>query len=284
MSGPGRSQSAWAELANGVGSSSPGVSISIRLLLVFAHPDDETIAASMLMSHSKETHLVYLTDGAPRDRRFWSPDATGVRQEYARLRRQEGIDAARCAGIGEGKVTWLGAVDQEGTEAWETLTRSTAELIMRKRPDAAVTHAYEGGHPDHDAAALITRLAVQNAADYGVHCELMEVPLYHAQGGHFVPGRFVDSLQDGGPGPEELIFRLSPKDLERKRKMLRSHHSQWRVLESFPLELERVRPAPMYDFTKPPHAGKLWYECLGWPMTGARWRQIAAGALTTMRR
>jgi hypothetical protein len=37
-----------------------------------------------------------------------------------------------------------------------------------------------------------------------------------------------------------------------------------------------VRPAPLYDFTKPPHAGKLWYESLGWSMTGRRWRELAA--------
>jgi hypothetical protein len=51
------------------------------------------------------------------------------------------------------------------------------------------------------------------------------------------------------------------------------------VLENFTTEREQFRPAPEYDFAKPPHNDKLWYECMQWPMTGARWRELAAEAL-----
>jgi hypothetical protein len=37
-----------------------------------------------------------------------------------------------------------------------------------------------------------------------------------------------------------------------------------------------LRAAPSYDFSQPPHAGQLWYECLGWRMTGTKWRELAA--------
>jgi hypothetical protein len=36
--------------------------------------------------------------------------------------------------------------------------------------------------------------------------------------------------------------------------------------------------APRYDFTRPPHRGQLYYETLGWPMTGERFRQLAREA------
>jgi hypothetical protein len=44
-------------------------------------------------------------------------------------------------------------------------------------------------------------------------------------------------------------------------------------------EVERFRPAPAYDFTAPPHEGKLFYECFDWGMNGARFRELAAGAM-----
>ena len=39
---------------------------------------------------------------------------------------------------------------------------------------------------------------------------------------------------------------------------------------------ERFRPTPGYDFSRPPHPGLLWYERLGWPLDGARWRRAVA--------
>jgi LmbE family N-acetylglucosaminyl deacetylase len=276
MSARDPSQTAWRRVAGGVAGDHHEITLPVCLLFLFAHPDDESIAASMLLSYSEKPRLVYLTDGAPRDRRLWSPEATGLRAEYASLRHQEAVDAVQFTGIGEGAITWLGAVDQEAIDVCDSLTARTAELILRHRPDAVVTHAYEGGHPDHDAAALVACLALQAAAEQGVHCELLEVPLYHGQNGHFVPGRFLEPSQADDAHREEVALPLRPQDLERKRQMLSRHRSQRRVLESFPLTCERVRPAPLYDFTKPPHAGKLWYESLGWSMTGRRWRELAA--------
>jgi len=58
--------------------------------------------------------------------------------------------------------------------------------------------------------------------------------------------------------------------------MFAEYRSQHQVLESFEINRERFRLAPAYDFQKPPHEGKLWYECLGWDMTGERWRTLAA--------
>jgi hypothetical protein len=42
------------------------------------------------------------------------------------------------------------------------------------------------------------------------------------------------------------------------------------------------RPAPDYDFSQPPHSGKLYYEHFDWGMSGERWRLFAAGARRTL--
>lgn len=38
------------------------------------------------------------------------------------------------------------------------------------------------------------------------------------------------------------------------------------------------RPAPAYDFERPPHAGPLLYDALGRGLTGAHWRRLARSA------
>jgi hypothetical protein len=51
------------------------------------------------------------------------------------------------------------------------------------------------------------------------------------------------------------------------------------VLAHEPLDVERFRVAPAYDFRRPPHAGRLHYERWGWAISGARFRFLASEAL-----
>ena len=65
--------------------------------------------------------------------------------------------------------------------------------------------------------------------------------------------------------------------------MMQAYASQRLVLENFPIHEERLRLAPEYDFSEPPHEGKLWYEFMAWQMTGARWRELALAAIDAVR-
>jgi hypothetical protein len=59
--------------------------------------------------------------------------------------------------------------------------------------------------------------------------------------------------------------------------------SQHHVLERFPINIEKFRPAPRYLFTKAPHDGQLDYERFCSMITGAQWRQNAEKALASLR-
>jgi hypothetical protein len=63
--------------------------------------------------------------------------------------------------------------------------------------------------------------------------------------------------------------------------MLARFRSQRALLaEWFPAPYsERFRRAIRADFSRPPHAGLLWYERMGFPVDGARWRARACKAL-----
>jgi hypothetical protein len=64
--------------------------------------------------------------------------------------------------------------------------------------------------------------------------------------------------------------------------MLHCFHSQQRVLQWFPIGVEKFRFAPVYDFLAPPHPGALYYEGFPWGMTGARWRSLVEAALENL--
>lgn len=264
----------WASLCDPEhGLSARQIGFPMKSLVFVAHPDDEAIGAAGILRRLSNPLIVYLTDGAPRDERFWSPDVRGSREEYARIRRREAVAALQLVGIPAHRILWLGAVDQDSV--FETLALAEQFRIVLDWfvPEIVITHAYEGGHPDHDSAALIANMAVSMAGK-GSEAELLELPLYHARNGDCVKGEFLPI-----EGRSELTIPLTADEQARKRATVACYYSQRRVLQGFPMETEKLRPAPEHDFTKPPHPGKLWYECLQWPMTGERWRELAGKAL-----
>ena len=58
--------------------------------------------------------------------------------------------------------------------------------------------------------------------------------------------------------------------------------SQRDLLAGFTIEVERFREAPQYDFARPPHPGELYYETLGWRITGDVWRRHAQVSLEAL--
>src|SRR3546814_11582659 len=62
-----------------------------------------------------------------------------------------------------------------------------------------------------------------------------------------------------------------------KQRMLDCFVTQRRTLSFFPVDVERFRRAPVYDFTQTPHAGTLYSEFFDRGMTAARWRDLARG-------
>ncbi len=74
---------------------------------------------------------------------------------------------------------------------------------------------------------------------------------------------------------ETVTAPLSDEERRFKARLFECYHTQQGVLRAFALGFERFRRAPVYDFTRPPHAGRLYYENFNWGMTGARWRALA---------
>jgi LmbE family N-acetylglucosaminyl deacetylase len=248
------------------------------LLLVAAHPDDDVIGAGALLARAPHAHVVHVTDGAPRDGRDARACGFPDSRAYAMARRREAEAALARAAIGADRVYRLGIAAQEATFVLAPIAAALAELIATLQPRLILTHPYEGGHPDHDAAAFAARAALDLAQATPIRTVLGEFAAYHA-GAQGSVRRLV--FRDHRRCPETLVA-LDEAASRAKTEMLACHATQSAALAPFARDRERFRRAPAYDFTAPPHDGCLLYERDG---TGAdagidstRWCAEAASA------
>ena len=240
-------------------------------MMVVAHPDDETVGGAALLGRVRQATLVHLTDGAPRESWFWHAAGVGTREAYAALRARE-LDRALAVGAVRARRLAFGCIDQEAALALPRLTRALAALIDAERPTLVLTHPYEGGHPDHDAAAFAVAAAVRLCR--APPPLVAEMAYYHERDGALRTGAFL-----GGTGSRH---ELSRAERERKRAMLDCFESQREVLARFADDAEWLRPAPAYDFARLPHPPPLHYERFGWRLDGARFCVLAAAALAEL--
>jgi LmbE family N-acetylglucosaminyl deacetylase len=199
------------------------------------------------------------------------------REEYASARVAEARLALGLAGVHASAIQSMHFTDQRVSFCLRKLTVRILQALEREMPSILLTHAYEGGHPDHDSVAFACHLAHQ------MYCRnhdragprLMEFAGYHGEGGEVRTYDFLPCSDS-----QEIRHKLSPNEANLKNQMFRAFKTQAKTLQAFvPARVERYREAPKYDFARPPHSGKLFYEHFDWGMDGATWRRLAQTAL-----
>ncbi|MBI2894927.1 MAG: PIG-L family deacetylase [Deltaproteobacteria bacterium] len=245
-----------------------------RVLVVAAHPNDETIGAGGLLGRLQGCVVAILTDGAPRDLGVARAAGYPTREAFARERRRELERAMALVGIGPSQVRSLGTIDQEAMLELPGLTRKLVALLEEACPEAILFPSYEGGHPDHDAAAFVVHSAVRLLPRIGpTPPVLVEMAVHHDE--EVVPElpTFLEPLGC------EATSVLDERDKVRKRRMLSCFRSQQLVLRGVQADHELFRAAPARDFAALPHPGPLHYERHGHAVTGEAFRSQARRAL-----
>lgn len=223
-----------------------------RILILVAHPDDEVVACAASISRARAqgatVSALYLTNGCiPKDA-MWSWQRKDYEQRVAR-RRAEGDAVATLLGIQP--VGWS---SRPARHLWRELPAVFQEVnaaITQYRPDQIWVPAYEGGNPDHDALNAV-------GFKFKARLSVLEFAEYNFFGGQARSQSFfsVDETVRSIP--------LTPDERAAKRAALDMYASEKGNLSYVRTEQESYRPLALYDYTQPPHQGKLWYARFQW--------------------
>jgi LmbE family N-acetylglucosaminyl deacetylase len=223
-----------------------------RILLIVAHPDDESLGAGILLQRNPNVHVVFCTSGAPNRlsiwRRFGSP------WHYARIREREARTALRIAG--NEQCTFLRFRDGKLYSALPRLNRRLAGIVKRWKAELIVTHAFEGGHQDHDVCSFLCARLSQN-----FDVPVQEMPLYRPNpaAGGLVYQTFATDM-----GEVECL-QPTPAELETKQKMVAAHKSQDAVTSEFNMSREVFRAQISHNYLQPATEGASTIAVSGLP-------------------
>ncbi len=208
------------------------------LLVVMAHPDDESMGAGgLILRHTRAGIHVNLIC-ATRGEKGWVGKPPGAREEDLADIRSSELEAATFALAIHEYELWDypdGGVEQSDQAA---ITERVKEQITRLAPAAVVGWGPDGvyGHPDHIAMGRCTDAAVAAITEDmrpSLYHLAVDAPLAQAYRALIALGG-----QDGNALPlvvqqhVDLVVELTPEEVQMKLRAIDCHQSQletWRV-------------------------------------------------------
>jgi len=223
-----------------------------KILIAVPHPDDEVVAASAAIGRAQEegaeVFALYLTHGCIAREVLWPWQRKDYEQHMA-TRRREGERAATFLGIKP--VSWS---PRPARHLWRNLETVHAEIekaVTSYGIDQLWVTAYEGGNADHDGLNAVGSV-------FRNKLSVLEFAEYNFAGGRARAQTFPVS-RDG-----EEILTLTPAERQKKHDGLAFYASEQGNLNYVKTERECFRALNVYDYSKPPHPGTLWYERFHW--------------------
>ena len=221
------------------------------VVAVVAHPDDETIGCGALLARARRADVVVVTHGAGSSPEFLRKVGAPSMNAHAATRWGELCDALAAAAIDPERASCLNVEDGGVWREVETIVSGLTSIFAQKRLRFVLTHAFEGGHSDHDGVAYCVHRA---ALALGARTPtIVEMPFYNL-------GPTGPQFQAFCDGAEGTMIALDPHEVALKRAMYAAYRSQERVLRRLSPEFERYRVVAPAAFCQPPNGGRLKYD------------------------
>lgn len=257
-----------------------------QVVFVGAHADDEVIGYGTVLSQIPNALAIQVTDSAPKVPKHIEDPAAAERfkTRIRAVRRDELTAALNLAGHNPARRECLGEADQDVMNRMGATAAALAERFEKNKIAFVLTHAYEGGHPDHDAVAASVHLAKEILARKGIYIGIIETPLYKG-----VPGdqtqRIWQEFADGVSTSSEDTFIkiLTPREQALKRAMYAAHASQAHIFTNTFDDRELFRVAPNYDFSVPPNNGHVTNIFPEFGLTHEKWLDLISEARRQVR-
>lgn len=244
----------------------PGVS-----LFILAHPDDEVLFWPLIARCSAEKlAILYVTDGSAGGAFLPETRARETRSMLAAL----GVNPAVATFLGQERNLPDGTLYRNVDAAWAAISSwaENAGPISR-----IYTHAWEGGHQDHDICHVLSLALGRTSSTECVE----QVACYRRPDSGIAPYSVFDPIKANG-----LLKSLTMTTSE-KRAMagcILRYPSQWKswvglgpplltrlaMASQFPLQ-----PVSLSRLTERPHPSKLLYEARGGPSFEAMQQAIS---------
>jgi LmbE family N-acetylglucosaminyl deacetylase len=241
--------------------------------LVVAHPDDETIGLGPLLKLLRCAHAIHLTDGARRDLRGFHAAGFRSSADYVQARAAELARVLDLVHVPAERRHSFPIGDQQAFRHLPTIAAALGAYFETQRIEAVFTHPYEGGHLDHDACACAVALACKRMERRGLRPPaIMEMAFYHESEHGLVTQRFSEESD------ADVLIAFDQAEALIRDEMLAAHASQTAILGLFREPVARLRPAPQYDFRRPPNRGHIFYHRFIEDVTPADWFEAVHAA------
>jgi LmbE family N-acetylglucosaminyl deacetylase len=215
---------------------------------VIAHQDDEVMYAGLLnrLNSRGNLSILWVTNGDGLAPMVNQPPA-----EYGAMREAESLRSANAIGVPESRVQMLHYSEIEIYDMFVELAipngdrpkafqlyRAIADNVYDKikafDPDSIWTDAFQGGHPEHDLAHIVTAKALQKLRrETGKDLPLYELPEYEYT--ILISGRFRPWWKN----PVHEIL-LTDEEVKVKMDVITCYPSQQELFEKFRRVFDRT--------------------------------------------
>lgn len=212
--------------------------ISVKIIFVFAHPDDESFSSggtiAKLVKRGEKVILVTATKGEAGE--LGDPPIT-TRKDLGKTREKELINAVKILGVS--RIIFLGFIDGTLENYIDDLNKKILSIFTKELPDIVITFDRHGGsnHPDHKAISY----SATKAFEVYIQESEKNAHLYHTA----VPRSYLRKYEKAGltytafgkmkgTPDDDITTKVDIKETYAlKVKALRCHKTQKKDVERF---------------------------------------------------